>query len=93
MVDSEGMITIRALNKKTGQATIIKVRQGTPMSEVFKEYAAKKGMDQNTLTFLNQGGEIDEGSTTESLGRRRQDHTVIDASECSSDMKCGCFAV
>jgi hypothetical protein len=53
MVDSEGMITIRALNKKTGQATIIKARQGTPMSEVFKRVRGEE-RDGSEYAYLPQ---------------------------------------
>ena len=41
--DDDGMITVRAHNKKTGEITVMRVRKGTPMKEVMSKYAQNKG--------------------------------------------------
>ena len=35
----DGMITVRAHNKKTGEITVMRVKRGTPMREVMASYA------------------------------------------------------
>ena len=39
---------------QTGEVTIMRVQKGTPMGEVFKHYAERKGVAENSLTFARR---------------------------------------
>mmetsp|Transcript_18778 Transcript_18778/g.24380 ORF Transcript_18778/g.24380 Transcript_18778/m.24380 type:complete len:125 (+) Transcript_18778:74-448(+) len=56
--EHDEMVTIRAHHKKTGEVTIMRVKKGTPMGEVFKQYADKKGLTQKSLSFVADGKAI-----------------------------------
>ncbi|KAJ1447895.1 hypothetical protein M885DRAFT_541143 [Pelagophyceae sp. CCMP2097] len=49
--DDDGMITVRAHNKKTGEITVMRVRKGTPMKEVMSKYAQNKGVKAEKLSW------------------------------------------
>ena len=53
--NDDDMVTIRAHHKKTGEVTIMRVKKGTPMGEVFKQYAEKKGLQEKSLSFARAG--------------------------------------
>ncbi|KAK7249442.1 hypothetical protein SO694_00049049 [Aureococcus anophagefferens] len=42
----------RAPPAQTGEVTIMRVKKGTPMGEVFKQYAEKKGLQEKSLSFV-----------------------------------------
>ena len=43
----DGMITVRAHNKKTGEITVMRVKRGTPMREVMASYASNSVWESN----------------------------------------------
>jgi small ubiquitin-related modifier len=43
------------------------------MGKVFRTYAAKKGLQVDTIRFLYDGERIDKGSTPETVGLEEQD--------------------
>ncbi|KAJ1452989.1 hypothetical protein M885DRAFT_588838 [Pelagophyceae sp. CCMP2097] len=47
--------TIRATDKETGEIRLMKVKAGTPMTEVIKQYAELSGIDEAECRFLVGG--------------------------------------
>ena len=47
----DGMITVRAHYKKTGEITVMRVKRGTPMREVMASCASNKGVKAERLSW------------------------------------------
>ena len=63
------MLEVKARCTKTGDVTILKVKKGTPMNEIFNQYAKQKNHDPSKLAFKMKetGSTVDPGATVESL--------------------------
>ncbi|KAH8044891.1 hypothetical protein JL720_16916 [Aureococcus anophagefferens] len=84
--EDDGRVNVRAYNKKTGEVTIMRVQKGTPMGEVFKHYAERKGVAENSLTRATRGrrgapGPADEETKEDTFPakppEKKQDATCI----------------
>ncbi|KAJ1460072.1 hypothetical protein M885DRAFT_509777 [Pelagophyceae sp. CCMP2097] len=98
------MVTIRARHKKTGEVTIMRVKKGTPMGEVFKQYAEKKGLEERSLSFVAGGKSIPTNAKPMDLKRAQTESRVSDAAPPTAgttadnqtglneeDLGCSCF--
>ena len=84
------MVTIRAHHKKTGEVTIMRVKKGTPMGEVFKQYADKKGLQQKALSFVADGKTIPNDAKPMDL-KKSPSRTSDEGGQPPPEMEdCGC---
>ena len=88
----DGMITVRAHNKKTGEITVMRVKRGTPMREVMASYASNKGVKAERLSWKRRSSAASNSSPTSRdgsvvVGEKRLDEDGGD--ECGLPA-CGC---
>ena len=88
----DGMITVRAHNKKTGEITVMRVKRGTPMREVMASYASNKGVKAERLSWKRRSSAASTSSPTSRdgsvvVGEKRLDEDGGD--ECGLPA-CGC---
>lgn len=76
MGDQE-VITLR-LRNEIGDETVFKFRRATRMQKIFSAYAAKKGLDESSLSFYIDGEKISPTCTADTLSL--EDHDVVDVS-------------
>jgi len=65
-------ITIR-VKDQTGEETMFKIKKSTKMSKVFKAYAQRKGVEEQSLRFLLDGERIDADNTPKMLELEDED--------------------
>jgi len=75
-------ITIRIKFIKTGEKTFFRIKRSTRLDEVFQNYAARKGVDQSTLAFLNDGYRIYRDQTPRILQLGDQDQIDCVTQQC-----------
>ena len=68
----EGSLNIR-IRDQTGEETFFKVKRTTKMEKLFNTYAQRKGVNQNSLYFLDDGERINPEETPASLELEDQD--------------------
>ena len=51
------------ISSQTGRVTVMKVKKGTPMNEVFRQYAEICNVPEDQLNFLADGKEVHPGTT------------------------------
>lgn len=67
ILDAEETFTVRAEDKRTGRVTVMKVKKGTPMNEVFRQYAERLGHGMDDLSFVADGKEVHPETTPDRL--------------------------
>ena len=92
LTGDDGMITVRAHNKKTGEITVMRVKRGTPMREVMASYASNKGVKAERLSWKRRSSAASNSSPTSRdgsvvVGEKRLDEDGGD--ECGLPA-CGC---
>ena len=92
LTGDDGMITVRAHNKKTGEITVMHVKRGTPMREVMASYASNKGVKAERLSWKRRSSAASTSSPTSRdgsvvVGEKRLDEDGGD--ECGLPA-CGC---
>ena len=76
-----GNIMFRVKDEKIGEETMFKVRSSVQMSEVFKVYASRKGVDVSSFRFLFEGKTIQEFDTPDMLDLKDNDLIVAKREE------------
>ena len=60
-------------DNKKGEETMFKIKKSTKMSKVFKAYAQRKGVEEQSLRFLLDGERIDSDNTPKMLELEDED--------------------
>ncbi|KAJ1452987.1 hypothetical protein M885DRAFT_525433 [Pelagophyceae sp. CCMP2097] len=80
--------TVRATDKDTGEVRLMKVKAGTPMTEVVRQYAALTGIDEAECHFL-VGGQPLKGNKPLDEQVSITTTTDDDEAEKAKDESCG----
>ena len=92
----DGMLEVKARCTKTGEVTILKVKKGTPMNEIFDEYAKMKEHDISKLRFKmkDTGDKVNPEANVESLSKDSEKEDapmMVEARPGEDDGFCSCL--